>query len=176
MEMNLNGVKIQALKEIDDAIAFQLKGHDISGFENPFFDKPIETEAGIYSIYQCPHCQASHRVEIDLTAEGLKKNMFGFFSMACSTCITKPKELWHCPNGCEINHALVCGGDFGSKDSSNIYFIMRLDGTYTNKLSEGTLGVPEVCYDHADGGCCLEPICPECMSVCTVEGIRCKDN
>lgn len=172
MEFIINGVRIHSLKEIDDSLAFHLEGQDISRFENPFADTPNETNTGIYSIFQCPHCMANHKIEKDLAYEGYIKNMRGYFLMECSNCTANPKKLWTCPNECEINHVLVCGGDIGSKDDSNIYFIMNLDGTYSNQLRDGTYGVPDECYDHADGGCCLEPICPECLTVCTssIEG------
>ncbi len=73
---------------------------------------------------------------------------------------------WNCPNGCEINHVLVCGGDLGNPDDPNQYFQMKLDGTYTNVFSDGSLGVPEECHEHADGGCCTEPTCPVCYAIC----------
>ncbi|KQY83747.1 hypothetical protein ASD24_29510 [Paenibacillus sp. Root52] len=73
---------------------------------------------------------------------------------------------WVCPNQCEIDHVLVCGGDSEGLDTTNTYFQMALDGTYTNFFSDGTSGVPNDCFEHADGGCCTEPICPECRSDC----------
>lgn len=81
--------------------------------------------------------------------------------------------LWCCPVACEIDHVLVCGGDLGNPLSGNIYFQMELDGTYTNLHSDGAVGVLQECFEHADGGCCMEPICPECRSACVKnEGVE----
>ena len=75
--------------------------------------------------------------------------------------------MWRCPNGCEILGVVVCGGPADpDPDGLNLHFLMNLDGTYTNRMEDGTLGVPQECYDHADGGCCAEPICPECYEHC----------
>lgn len=71
-----------------------------------------------------------------------------------------------CPNECEISHVLVCGGDLGNLEAPNQYFQMQLDGIYTNRFSDGLSGVPNECFEHADGGCGAEPICPECRSQC----------
>jgi len=75
--------------------------------------------------------------------------------------------MWKCPNGCNIEHVLVCGGNpFGDKDDPNLYFQMTLGGKYTNLMFDGTVGVPTECYDHADRGCCNEPNCPDCNAEC----------
>ncbi|OMF76727.1 hypothetical protein [Paenibacillus glucanolyticus] len=76
------------------------------------------------------------------------------------------KASWVCPNECEISHVLVCGGDLGDPNAPNQYFQMQLDGTYMDRFSDGTTGVPNECFEHADGGCGTEPICPECRTVC----------
>lgn len=78
----------------------------------------------------------------------------------------KPTVKWTCPNECDISHVLVCGGDLGNPDDPNHYFQMKLDGTYTNHFSDGSPGVPEECFEHADGDCGNEPCCPECRAVC----------
>jgi hypothetical protein len=80
---------------------------------------------------------------------------------------------WKCPDDCEIDHVLVCGGDLGDAETQNKYFQMKLDGAYTNLNEDGSLGVPTECHEHADGGCCTEPICPVCGAHCvrgTIEG------
>lgn len=73
--------------------------------------------------------------------------------------------MWKCPNGCEIEHVLVCGGNSipDNPDSPNIYFLATLEGEYTNMFYDGSIGVPQECYDHADAGCAMEPQCPECL-------------
>lgn len=43
---------------------------------------------------------------------------------------------------------------------------MDLDGTYTNLHADGAPGVTNSAHDHADGGCCNEPYCPECSVEC----------
>jgi len=86
---------------------------------------------------------------------------------------------WVCPKGCLIEYVLVCGGDLGNENGPNVYFRMQLDGSYTNLFSDGTKGVSEDCYAHADGGCSLEPQCPECHEYCVKTEIvgeyECKD-
>lgn len=78
------------------------------------------------------------------------------------------KGIWVCPNGCEIDHVLVCGGPASAEDpdSPNIYFQMKLDETYTDLFADGTSGVRREAHEHADGGCCNEPYCPDCQSIC----------
>lgn len=82
-----------------------------------------------------------------------------------------PRVQWACPNGCDIEHVLICGGDLGNPDGPNNYFLMGLDGTYTNLFSDGSRGVPDICHEHADGGCCMEPNCPECLAECVISEI-----
>lgn len=75
--------------------------------------------------------------------------------------------MWKCPNGCKINTVLVCGGSLSDDPNApNKYFQMTTKGKYTNMFHDGTVGVPQECYDHADGGCCEEPQCPECNAYC----------
>ncbi|MGV2887510.1 hypothetical protein [Paenibacillus taichungensis] len=180
MALIIDGVIINSLNDVDHEIARLLKGHDISAFENPYKDEPNESETGVYSIHQCSRCRSISRIEEDLAAEGYQKNQKGFFEMLCFDCSTAPKEQWACPNGCEIEHVLVCGGDLGNADGPNVYFQMKLDGTYTELFQNGSRGVPDECHDHADGGCCKEPHCPECRAECvdTAESgeHECKDN
>lgn len=86
------------------------------------------------------------------------------------------KKLWFCPNGCKIDTVLVCGGipsyipDSQALNHPNLYFQMTLEGEYTNLLADGTVGVPIECYQHADNGCCEEPICPDCLTLCVFSG------
>ncbi|MDC0764895.1 hypothetical protein POF51_29680 [Brevibacillus sp. AG] len=74
------------------------------------------------------------------------------------------RKAYTCPSGCEIEHILICGGNGQVDKDNNVYFQATLDGLYTNRLEDGTIGVTEDHLDHADGGCCNEPICPECRS------------
>lgn len=178
MALIIDGVKINSLADVDDYLARLLDEHDISKFENPYKDEPNQSEDGVYSIHQCSRCRTTHRIEEDLAAAGYKKNGKGFFDMLCFDC--SDEEQWSCPNGCEIDHVLVCGGELGNADGPNIYFQMKTDGTYTDLFMNGTPGVPVECHDHANGGCCKEPICPECRAECVnaVEAgeFICKDN
>ncbi|WP_240416749.1 hypothetical protein [Paenibacillus periandrae] len=76
------------------------------------------------------------------------------------------KTKWVCPAGCEIDTVLVCGGDLGREGKPNIYFQMTTKGSYTNLYQDGSAGVPVECHEHADGGCCTEPQCPDCLKYC----------
>lgn len=78
-------------------------------------------------------------------------------------------KIWVCPNKCEIETVLVCGGDLGQIDKPNVYFHMELDGTYTQLHADGYGCVPKECHKHADGGCNMEPLCPECRTYCKQE-------
>ncbi|RRJ54969.1 hypothetical protein EHV15_35970 [Paenibacillus oralis] len=180
MELIIDGVKIKSLKDVDDYIARFLHGHNISAFENPYKDEPRASETGVYSIHQCSRCRSTHRIEEDLAAAGYQKNQNGFFDMWCFDCSMAAKEQWACPNGCEIDYVLVCGGDLGNADRSNVYFQMKLDGTYTDLFQDGALGVPAECHEHANGGCCKEPYCPECrvecINIAESDDSGCKDN
>jgi hypothetical protein len=75
-------------------------------------------------------------------------------------------KIWACPNGCDIETVLVCGGDLGREGKPNIYFHMQLNGSYTHLHADGYGSVPDECHEHADGGCCMEPNCPECKADC----------
>jgi hypothetical protein len=84
--------------------------------------------------------------------------------------------MWKCPNGCEIQYGIVCGGEtpwynhgYGPRDASNIYFLMELE---TNTFVRSLVST-EIPFDltesdwcgmdmHADAGCCDEPQCPVC--------------
>lgn len=93
----------------------------------------------------------------------------------------KQTEQWTCPDNCEIDYVLVCGGDLGDPDGPNVNFRMGLDGAYTDQFEDGSAPVPKECFDHADGcGCSLEPICPECRKVClsleVLEEAACRHN
>lgn len=79
--------------------------------------------------------------------------------------------MYKCENGCEIDYVLICGGDFGkdASENSNTYFRTKLNGTYTDIYADGSKGVPAECHEHADGGCCDEPVCPVCKSICVLE-------
>ena len=70
-------------------------------------------------------------------------------------------KSWKCPNGCDIEHVLVCGGNL-EENEPNVYFQMTLGDDYTNRFADGTTGVKQHHYDHADGGCGTEPVCPKC--------------
>lgn len=59
---------------------------------------------------------------------------------------------------------MVCGGLANEEpDAPNIYFQMTTEEEYTNRLEDGTIGVPKRCYEHANGGCCDEPVYPNCL-------------
>jgi hypothetical protein len=172
--INLNGNEIHSLSDVDDELARLLQGHDISGFANPYRDVPNEGEEGVYSIHQCPKCLSTRRIEEDLAAAGYLKNDAGFFVMCCFDCSDDPQVKWQCPNGCQMAYVLVCGGpsSYDDPDAPNMYFRMRLDGTYTNLFADGTPGVPSDAHEHADGGCCTEPYCPECLSECVQISVK----
>lgn len=79
---------------------------------------------------------------------------------------------WRCPNDCDINSGVVCGGSLdGEDDTPNIYFFVDLNPlTYTKRVHAGirrTLSDLEwkLLHAHADGGCCAEVMCPECYEV-----------
>ena len=87
---------------------------------------------------------------------------------------------WHCPNGHENEHGLVCGGSdphhthwIGAEPlepgtAPNIYFLMDLDtGQYVREVQSDlpfclTHEDWQMMEDHADGGCCSEPQCFTC--------------
>jgi len=90
---------------------------------------------------------------------------------------------WKCKNGCDCETGLVCGGDqpyvsrmdeaakqrlrAGDEVPPNIYFHIDLDGTYTRRVeSDLPFALTDQdwrdMHSHADGGCCAEPVCPEC--------------
>jgi len=81
--------------------------------------------------------------------------------------------MWVCPNGCDIDKGLVCGGDGpyrrrGISPPGNIYFYMDLETEeylHEAEFYEFPLDDEdwEQMFDHADGGCCGEPQCPECF-------------
>lgn len=88
--------------------------------------------------------------------------------------------IWSCPNGCNPDRVLVCGGatpwfNHGNEDPDmpNIYFFGempedRSEYTYTKEAFTPTPFelTPEdwwEMHDHADGGCCSEPQCAECL-------------
>jgi hypothetical protein len=49
------------------------------------------------------------------------------------------KCRWMCPNGCEVDHVLVCGGPFlDDPDRPNMYFRMEQEGGYTDLYADGT--------------------------------------
>ncbi|QST02592.1 hypothetical protein IMZ31_24385 (plasmid) [Pontibacillus sp. ALD_SL1] len=70
-----------------------------------------------------------------------------------------------CPYNHEISHVLVCGGE-SETEGGNVYFQMTVKGDYTDRLADGSVGVTEEMENHADGGCCTEPICPVCGEEC----------
>ena len=82
---------------------------------------------------------------------------------------------WKCPKGCQITQGVVCGGDtpwhnHGEKrEAGNVYFLVGLATSESLRQA-----VTELPFDlteqdwtemesHADGGCCAEPQCPECL-------------
>lgn len=79
------------------------------------------------------------------------------------------KQKWVCPNGCETDVVLVCGGNpypDADIDDPDVMFQMTTEGDYTNRFADGTIGVPKECHEFADGGDCMEPICPYCQALC----------
>jgi len=85
-----------------------------------------------------------------------------------------------CPAGCEITQGLVCGGsdpyhnhpgEHTERETAypNVYFLMDLaTGENTRELEshlpfELTDEDWQEMHEHADGGCCAEPQCPECL-------------
>ncbi len=82
---------------------------------------------------------------------------------------------WICPNGCESDMCVVCGGDtpwflhgITEPDQDNIYFLMDCETEeYTREVCSD---VPfmltdedwECMYNHANGGCAKEPQCQIC--------------
>ena len=77
--------------------------------------------------------------------------------------------LWECPKHCAIDYAIVCGGEL-EPGGGNVYFLMDLTGEYSRVLWSGNGSVDsptdeqwDLLYEHADGGCCSEPQCPECL-------------
>lgn len=74
--------------------------------------------------------------------------------------------MYKYPNNHSIDHVLVCGGTTEANDQKDNLFQMTLNGEYTDRLADGTVGVTEEMKEHADGGCSSEPICPICFELC----------
>jgi len=79
---------------------------------------------------------------------------------------------WKCPNGHEITRGLVCGGETppGHDDvEGNIWFYMDLETeefskeVWTDLPFDLTDDDWDWLHDHCAGGCCSEPLCPECQ-------------
>lgn len=106
-------------------------------------------------------------------AVGLQSETNHFFSTP-----KKLKGKWNCPNGCDSEYFLVCGGDdiriFDPQEAlPNLYFRIKPDGRSTGLLDDGS-PVPVFCIEHAEGGCINEPVCPECRTAAVLEVT--KDN
>ncbi|GAA0853941.1 hypothetical protein ABER99_20170 [Paenibacillus glucanolyticus] len=81
----IGGNTIHSLKQIDDAMARELKGHYIAHLQNPY-NESVDGELITYSVYQCPKCHTVHRIDSDLQAARFQKNDAGFFKMFCFDC------------------------------------------------------------------------------------------
>lgn len=83
--------------------------------------------------------------------------------------------MFKCPNGHEITQAVVCGGDTPWHNHSeegemgNVYFLVGLASG--ESLRQAVMELPfdltnqdwAEMESHADGGCCAEPQCPDCL-------------
>lgn len=101
-------------------------------------------------------------------AVGLTSESNGFFSTP-----EKSQGVWRCPNGCETDHFLICGGgDIRIDDPQdaypNLYFRILPDGRCNGLLDDGS-PVLAFCLEHAVGGCSEEPVCPECKAAAEFE-------
>ncbi|WP_145949584.1 hypothetical protein [Paenibacillus sp. Y412MC10] len=100
--------------------------------------------------------------ELDVNAAFAVLDLSAVVQDACLD--EKILNVWACPIGCDHNYVLICGGE-GDEDG-NDYFRAKLNGIYTDITANGSDGVPDDWFSHADGGCCNEPVCPECMNAC----------
>lgn len=106
--------------------------------------------------------------------------------------LREPPRFWQCANGCDSEMVVICGGAdpwflHGATEeealrSGNIYFYARLhdDRADFDYVREPNMEVPFTLTDddwaamesHADGGCCSEPQCAECLELMDrIEGV-----
>ncbi len=82
--------------------------------------------------------------------------------------------MWECPNGCNIDFGIVCGGELPYYNHKfqlycypNIYHRINLKGEHLGQVHSRlpfslTQEDWEIMFDHSDGGCVSEPQCPSC--------------